>query len=654
MAAVLPAAGPAMPIRSRLIALSVAILLPVIVAGGFGLAMLYQKRDHEAQKDLREITRALAAVVERERAAIASTPTTPTGASDLARLPGSTLQKVLEDQRLRPGWSAAILDGKGVLLARHPEPEKYVGKPAADSLLARIRHEPEGLFRGPRLDGVESVAYYTHIRGTEWTFVTAMPQSEVRATLIAAWQFIGAMALAGLALALLMAYFASRSIADEVSELTRLAGDLGSGRKVEVPQTGITEIRQVAIEMARASERIRSAKEELEARVSQVLAESQKAHEAVLQQQKLEALGRLTGGIAHDYNNLLQTISMSIEVAARSAKEPVVVNALEAGKRAAQNAAKLTRQLMSFGRNRVGEVVTVDFRDRLLLMKDLLANALRADIGLHIEAAGDLWPITVDTVQLELALLNAALNARDAMPKGGTLTIRAGNEIVQRGQVADLTPGEYVRVDIHDTGEGIAPELLPRVFEPFFTTKETGKGSGLGLAQIYGFAKQFGGMAEIRSPGGRGTTVSMFLPRAGTPVADHAPASGRPARPARRYDVLFVEDDPLVQQVVVPALQASGFAVVPAASAQEALAIATERKIDAVLTDIVMPGGSDGMDLAMQLKRRFPDLPVILATGYTQELPHAPGLRLLLKPYRLEDAEALLLEELNRTRTASA
>ena len=648
-----------MPIRSRLIALSVAILLPLIVAGGFGLAMLYQEREHEARNDLRELTRALAAVIGRELAAIANkarthAPSPDLSASDLAGFPDSTLQRMLEDQRLRPGWSAAILDSKGVLLARHPEPEKYVGKRATDGLLTRISREPEGLFRGPRLDGVESLVYYTRIAGTEWTFVTGMPQSEVRATLIAAWQFTGAMALAGLALALLMAYFASRTIADEVSELTRLAADLGSGRKVDVPQTGITEIRQVAIEMARASERIRSAKEELEARVSETLAESQKAHEAVLQQQKLEALGRLTGGIAHDYNNLLQTISMSIEVAARSAKEPVVANALDAGKRAAQNAAKLTRQLMSFGRNRVGEVVTVDFRDRVLQMKDLIANALRADIRLHIEAAGDLWPITVDTVQLELALLNAALNARDAMPKGGALTISARNEIVQVGHVAELTPGEYVRVAIHDTGEGIAPEVLPRVFEPFFTTKEMGKGSGLGLAQIYGFAKQFGGMAEIHSAGGRGTAVSMLLPRAGTPVADHTRASGRQARPARRYDVLFVEDDPLVQQVVVPALQASGFAVVPAASAEEALAIAAQRKIDAVLTDIVMPGGSDGLDLAMQLKRRFPDLPVILATGYTQELPHAPGLRLLLKPYRLEDAEALLLEELSRARMASA
>lgn len=737
-----------MPIRSRLIAFSIAILLPVIVAAGFGLAMLYKDREEEARNGLREITRALAAVVERELAVVETTlrtlATTPLlKQDDLAafyeyaraivpspertivlidrsgqqlintrrtygeplprsrafgdkppntglerilsdvyyapigkqysyaiRVPversgephyylsmgsyASTLQKVLDDQRLRPGWNAAVLDRKGVLVARRLDPEKYIGKPGTDRMLAEMKRTPEGFFQSVRLDGVESLVSYTRIPGTQWTLAASMPQSEVRATLIGALQFTGATALALLALALLMAYFASRTIADEVSELARLAADMGKGRKIDVPQTGITEIRQVAVEMVRASERVRSAKQDLEARVSQAVTESQKAHEAILQHQKLEALGRLTGGIAHDFNNLLQTISMSIEVAARSAKEPVVVNALDAGKRAAQNAAKLTRQLMSFGRNRVGEVVTVDFRDRLLQMKDLIANALRMDIRLHIEAAGDLWPITVDTVQLELWLLNAALNARDAMPKGGALTIRATNEVVPPGQIADLAPGEYVCIAIHDTGVGIAPEILPRVFEPFFTTKDTGKGSGLGLAQIYGFARQFGGIAEIKSAAGQGTTVSMLLPRAVVSAADQESAPARPARPRRHYAVLFVEDDPLVQQVVVPALQAAGFEVVPAASVEEALALAAQRRIDAVFTDIVMPGGSDGMDLAMELKRRFPAMPVILATGYTQDLPHAPGLRILLKPYRLEDAEALLLEELERARSANA
>ncbi|HET9664585.1 MAG TPA: ATP-binding protein, partial [Burkholderiales bacterium] len=249
---------------------------------------------------------------------------------------------------------------------------------------------------------------------------------------------------------------------------------------------------------------------------------------------------------------------------------------------------------------------------------------------------------------------NAALNARDAMPKGGALTITAANETIGPDQLSGLAQGEYVRIAITDTGEGIAREILPRVFEPFFTTKETGKGSGLGLAQIYGFAKQFGGLAAIDSAPGRGTTVSILLPRARPAAPEQTPTAKRAARPGRRYDVLFVEDDALVQQVVVPALRESGFNVVAAASAEEALTLAGERNIDAVFTDIVMPGGSDGLDLAVELKRRFPNLPVILATGYTQDLPHAPGLRILLKPYKLEEAEALLMEELDRTRSASA
>jgi signal transduction histidine kinase len=737
-----------MPIRSRLIALSIAILLPLIVAAGIGLAMLYKQQEREAKENLQEITRALAAVVERELAVIETTLRTLATSPSLSegnlkdfyeyaralvpskertivlidqtgqqlintrraygdplprsrafgdteldrgharvvsdvyfapigkqhsyalRIPvirngetryylsmgsyASTLQQVLEDQRLRPGWNAAILDRGGVLLVRRLEPDKYVGKPGTDRMLAEMKRAPQGVFETDRLDGVRSFTSYARIPGTEWTFVASMPQAELRATLISAVQFTLTVALAGLALALLMAYFASRSIADEVSELARLAADMGKGRRIEAPPSRITEIGQVAVEMAAASERIRTAKEELEARVSQAVAETRKAQEAMLQHQKLEALGRLTGGIAHDFNNLLQTISMSIEVAARSVNAPAVLNALDAGKRAAQNAAKLTRQLMSFGRNRVGEVVTIDFRDRVLQMKDLIANALRADIRLHVDAAGDLWPIRVDTVQLELALLNAALNARDAMPKGGTLTIRAKNENMHAEQIAGLAPGEYVRIAVSDTGEGIAPEVLPHVFEPFFTTKETGKGSGLGLAQIYGFAKQFGGMAEIRSGTGRGTTVSVLLPRAKPETPERTRAVKHPAKPGRRYDILFVEDDVLVQQVVVPALRASGFEVVSATSAEEALAIASERNIDAVFTDIVMPGGADGLDLAIELKRRFPAMPVILATGYTQDLPHAPGLRLLLKPYKLEDAAVLLIEELERTQTASA
>lgn len=236
------------------------------------------------------------------------------------------------------------------------------------------------------------------------------------------------------------------------------------------------------------------------------------------------------------------------------------------------------------------------------------------------------------------------------MPKGGTLAISAINETVREGQLAGLPRGQYVRITLHDTGDGIPPEILPRVFEPFFTTKETGRGSGLGLAQIYGFAKQSGGIAAIESASGKGTALSILLPRADGGLVQQRMEEARPAaKPSRLYNVLFVEDDALVQQVVVPALRASGFNVIPATSASDALAAVAQDRIDIVFTDIVMPGGRDGFELAVELKKRFPGMPIILATGYTQELPHAPGLRLLLKPYKLDDVEALLLSELERT-----
>jgi signal transduction histidine kinase len=736
-----------MPIRSRLVALSLAILLPVIVAASVGLTLLYKEHERAAQESLRQITYALAILVERELAVIESTlrtlATSPylndgdlkgfyeyakalvpseertivlvdragqqlintrqpydkplplasafpevesTGTNERVlsnlysaslakkhsyalRIPikkdgqtqyylsmgsyASTLQKILDYQRLKPGWNAAIIDGNGVRIARRLEAEKYVGQPVTEDLFSRMKQVQEGLFEGDRADGINAYVFYTNIPGTAWTFVTSMPKAELRSALVGAFQFAATITLAALALALILAYLASRSIAQEVRNLARLASEMARGRKMNVPRTGIAEIREVAMQMAAASERIRSAQEQLESRVRDAVANSNKAHEALLQHQKLEALGRLTGGIAHDFNNLLQTISMSIDIANRSVKDPAVLNALDAGKRASQNAAKLTRQLMSFGRNRVGEVITVDFRDRMLQMKDLIANALRVDIRLDIETAGDLWPVTVDTVQLELSVLNAALNARDAMPKGGVLTIRANNEVIRESEIPDLAPGEYIRIAISDTGEGISPDVLPRVFEPFFTTKETGKGSGLGLAQFYGFAKQFGGLATIESTPGKGTTVSMYLPRARVAAPAEQASSGIPhVLGGNHYAVLFVEDDPLVQQVVVPALQTSGFNVVSAATAEEALAIMGERQIDAVFTDIVMPGGRDGLQLAMEIKKRFPAMPVLLATGYTQDLPHAPGLRILLKPYKLEDAEALLVEELQRAKSA--
>jgi CheY-like chemotaxis protein len=257
-------------------------------------------------------------------------------------------------------------------------------------------------------------------------------------------------------------------------------------------------------------------------------------------------------------------------------------------------------------------------------------------------------------VQLELAVLNAALNARDAMPEGGRLEITASNETISEASPLGVEAGEYVRLCIRDTGTGIAANNLSRVFEPFYTTKEVGKGSGLGLAQIYGFAKQSGGTATIESTPGEATTVCVMLPRS---RREDAPVA--PSKPTVPYEqgapctVLFVEDDELVSAVMVPGLRSSGFTVITASDAISALAALRTHRIDVVLSDIVMPGQGDGLYLAKEMRLTRPDVPIVLATGYSDALTATSSFRVLLKPYTLEDARAALYEEMRKAGAAA-
>jgi CheY-like chemotaxis protein len=387
----------------------------------------------------------------------------------------------------------------------------------------------------------------------------------------------------------------------------------------------------------------------MEKMVQEAIAESQRAQEALLQNQKLEALGKLTGGIAHDFNNLLQTISAAIEVALRLAVVDTVKTAMQAGKRAVERATKLTRQLTTFGRGTVSAPVVVDLRAHISEFRDLIEGALRENIALVFNIPPGVWPVYVDPVQLELAMLNAALNSRDAMPKGGELHISASNVKLAPEAVPDLSAGDYVRITIRDTGEGITPHDMARVFEPFYTTKAVGKGSGLGLAQIYGFAKQSGGSATIASALGNGTKLLLHLPRSlATQASEAADARDVPRELSGPCTVLFVEDDELVTQVVVPGLQASGFAVVAAHNARAAIDVLKSRHIDIVLSDIVMPGEGDGFHLARQIRTLKPDMPIVLATGYSDALTATTPYRVLLKPYTLDEARAALEQELRR------
>nr|WP_246307493.1 ATP-binding protein [Azospirillum melinis] len=368
------------------------------------------------------------------------------------------------------------------------------------------------------------------------------------------------------------------------------------------------------------------------------IAEREKVEAALRQSQKMEAMGQLTGGIAHDFNNLLQALASCLQLVGRRAKEPSIQPLLETGQQAIDRGAKLVQQLMAFARRQTLRPEPMDVRDRLLGMADLLTRAIRADITLETQVEPGLWPVEVDPTQFELAILNLAVNARDAMPEGGRLRVTA------RNRPADGASGDLVQVTVSDTGTGMEPEVKARVFEPFFTTKEVGKGSGLGLAQVYGFTRQSSGRVEIDSAPGQGTAVSLFLPRTVKPVA--APAKERALDTARGAGrrLLLVEDDPIVGSMVAAALDEMGYAVLRAGNAEEALGLLNDRalRIDILFSDVVMPGAMNGIDLAHTARRLRPGLPVVLTTGYSEDIARIDGVRVLPKPYRVGELAELL------------
>jgi len=370
------------------------------------------------------------------------------------------------------------------------------------------------------------------------------------------------------------------------------------------------------------------------------------AEEHLRQAQKIEAIGQLTGGVAHDFNNLLQVISGGVSLLELGGHEGERLQGILDGMRqAADRGASLTRQLLAFSRRQALRSEPVDLRRQIEGMRELLERTLRGGGRIRTRFSPDLWSALVDPVELELAVLNLCANARDAMPAGGTIIISADNE---GGLEQNGLRGDFVRLAVTDTGTGMPEEVQARAFEPFFTTKGVGEGSGLGLPQVYGFARQSGGSVAIESIPGRGTTVTLLLPRADTvPAAPtrHLLDFRRPA-PASAGEMLLVEDDDEVAVLVAEMARGLGYGVTRAASGEAALgALANARRIDLVFSDVMMPGGMNGIELARELRRRRPDLPILLTSGYAAGLQgqaDVQGIEILPKPYRLRDfAQAL-------------
>jgi signal transduction histidine kinase len=473
--------------------------------------------------------------------------------------------------------------------------------------------------------------------------------------------------------------FVSGTLGEDVAveALKRGATDYVTKQRLDrLPRTimrALAEARAHA-ERERALQELRDLNATLEARVKgrtsdlaaanaelhRQIAERERVEEALRQAQRLEAVGQLTSGVAHDFNNLLTVISGNIEFLERAIPDERSQRRLQMMRGAADRGARLTAQLLAFSRRQRLEPTPVELNQTVASMRDLLQSSIGGAVRIEMMLQPDLWSALVDATQIELVILNLAINARDAMAVGGCLTIETANVTLSQAPARpeEPAPGEYVMLAVSDTGTGIMPEVLARVFEPFFTTKAVDKGSGLGLAQVYGFVKQSGGGVRIDTRVGEGTSVRIYLPRAepASPAREVTKAVIDCAEQRRTGDrpvVLVVDDDSAVREITTSILSENGYRIREAGSGLAALtALEADACVDLIVLDFAMPG-MNGAEAACEIRLRWPHLPVMFVTGYadTAALMQAGEVgaeRIVQKPFQrgeLERKAAAILAE---------
>ncbi|MFM1886768.1 MAG: hypothetical protein RL026_1925 [Pseudomonadota bacterium] len=551
------------------------------------------------------------------------------------------MQMLLDSQQLPEGWAASIVNRQGTILAWSPDPQRYVGARANPRVLEQVRAEGEGYFRSSNRRGEPTLVFFSTQSRFGMSYRLAVPTAVLEADTRSAALHGSAVAALLLAVSIFLAVAVARHVVRPIEALRAAAADLEGGHAVRAPASGIPEIREVGVALARAGERIRNSNEAMQRQVAEAVASTERAQRKLAQGQRLEAIGRLAAGVAHDFNNLLQTLGTGLHLLQAQGPDARSRPYIESGQRAVKRAAALVQRLLGLGRSGPLNLQPVDLREQVPALEALLSTALPPGIHLALQVPADLWAFQTDPDQFEVALLNLVLNARDAMGPEGELRIRARNE--------SAGSGDSVCVEVADSGAGIDPADLPRLFEPFFTTKPVGQGTGLGLVQVKDLVEQSGGRIEVASRPGAGTTVRLWLPR-DLPPNDATAAPGVPrataaAASSRGLRLLFVEDDALAADVVCTALRSSGLQVTLTRNADEALALLRGgSSFDAVLTDIVMPGSLDGRALATVLAGEFPQLRVILASGFAGAGEEWQGLPVLAKPYSVESLLTILLQ----------
>jgi PAS domain S-box-containing protein len=411
----------------------------------------------------------------------------------------------------------------------------------------------------------------------------------------------------------------------------------------------ITERKEIEKSLeARVAERTTALREEI--------ARREEAQTALVRSQKLQAVGELAGGIAHDFNNLLTVITGNLELLGFRQLDDKARDHIRRADEAAKMGARLAGRLLAIGRKQRLQPIALDLNEIAKSMSDVLKRTLGDTIAIETSFAGDLWHATADVSEVENAILNLAVNARDAMPHGGKLVIQTANTSLGADDVvgeAGLKPGDYVLLSVSDTGVGMSAEVLARALEPYFTTKEPGRGTGLGLSTIYGFAKQLGGHLTIYSEVGKGTSVKLYLPRSGEAAAAETAAAAALHAQAEGETILVVEDNADVRDVTMKRLDMLGYRVLVAENAPRAVEVLKAgAKIDLVFSDVVMPGGMSGFDLANWIRVNRPEIKVLLTSGFTGEVARsgeadAADIDVLRKPYATADLARAVREALN-------
>jgi DNA-binding response OmpR family regulator/nitrogen-specific signal transduction histidine kinase len=397
----------------------------------------------------------------------------------------------------------------------------------------------------------------------------------------------------------------------------------------------------------RAETALRDMNETLERRVAEETAERMKVQDALRQSQKMEAIGQLTGGLAHDFNNLLAAVGGSLDLIGRRVADgkPGIERYVQTGQEAVRRAATLTQRLLAFSRRQNLDPRPINANRLIAGMEELIRRTVGPSIHVEVVGAGGLWPTRIDATQLESALLNLCINARDAMAtNGGNLTIETANRWLDEraARERDLPPGQYVSISVTDTGTGMPADIMGKVFDPFFTTKPIGQGTGLGLSMVYGFVRQSGGQVRIYSEMGKGTTMSLYFPRhLGQEEEDRNVSPPARIEPGGGETILVVDDEPALRMLISEALEEGGYSILTAKDAANALRhLQSDSMVDLLITDVGLPGGMNGRQLADEARKHRPELKVLFITGFAENaaVGHghlASGMEVMAKPFEI-------------------